>query len=256
MAQAALITGASRGIGRGIALTLAQAGWQVGINFRSGQAAADETLTQVNNLGANGLLLPADVASASAREAMVDIFLERFGRIDLLVNNAGMAPRVRTGLLDVTEESYDEVLAVNLKAPFFLSQRVAREMITQVQTGILANPSIINMGSISAYTVSLTRGEYCVAKAGLGMVTALFAARLAEFGIRVYELRPGIIETDMTGPAKDHYNHLIAEGLTPIRRWGQPDDVARAVLAIAENRLPFSTGEVINIDGGFHLRIL
>ena len=183
--------------------------------------------------------------------------METFGRIDLLVNNAGIGPRQRVDLLVTSEASFDEVLQTNLKAPFFLSQRVAREMITLLEKGIIQNPKIINIGSISAYTSSVNRGEYCVSKAGLAMVTQLFADRLAEYGICVYELRPGIIETELTHVAYDRYNKLIMEeNLTPIRRWGQPEDVGQAVLAIAEGRLRFSTGEIINIDGGFHMRRL
>ncbi len=182
--------------------------------------------------------------------------MEKCGRLDLLVNNAGMAPRQRRDLLETTEESYDEVMAVNLKGPFFLTQRVANLMIELLQQGVIEQPKIINIGSMSAYTASVNRGEYCLSKAGLGMMTALFADRLAEYGILVYEVRPGVIATDMTSVVKERYDRLIGEGLTPVRRWGQPGDVAQAVLAIAQGYLPFSTGEVINVDGGFHLRRL
>jgi NAD(P)-dependent dehydrogenase (short-subunit alcohol dehydrogenase family) len=174
----------------------------------------------------------------------------------LLVNNAGIAPRQRQDLLEMSEESYEEVMTVNLKAPFFLTQQVARVMLEQTKTQAEPAPKIVNIGSLSAYTASTTRGEYCISKAGLAMVTALFADRLAESGILVYEIRPGIIQTDMTSVVKEKYDLLIGEGLTPIRRWGEPSDVARAVVAIAEGLLPFSTGEVINVDGGFHLRRL
>jgi NAD(P)-dependent dehydrogenase (short-subunit alcohol dehydrogenase family) len=187
---------------------------------------------------------------------MVPEVLQTFGRIDLLVNNAGMAPRQRLDILEVGSDSYDEVLSVNLKGPFFLTQQVARTMIDLLGSGIITEPRIINIGSISAYTSSPSRGEYCLSKAALGMMTSLFADRLAEYGIAVYEVRPGVIDTDMTGPVKEKYDQLIADGLTPIRRWGQPDDVAKAVVAIAEGLFPFSTGEVFNVDGGFHLRRL
>ncbi|NJN83774.1 MAG: 3-ketoacyl-ACP reductase, partial [Caldilineaceae bacterium] len=178
------------------------------------------------------------------------------GRIDLLVNNAGMAPRVRLDLLETTEESYDEVMDVNLKGPFFLSQLVARSMIDLLQRQLIERPMIVNISSISAYTASPNRGEYCISKAGMSMMTALFAERLAAHGINVYEIRPGVTETDMTSKVKVTYDALIEDGLTPIRRWGQPDDIARAVSAIAQDLLPFSTGEIINVDGGFHLRRL
>src|SRR5690606_13635659 len=169
---------------------------------------------------------------------------------------AGIAPRQRADLLEMTEASYDEVMAVNLKGPFFLSQRIAKLMIRLLEAGTISNASIVNIGSISAYTSSTNRGEYCISKAGMGMMTLLFADRLSAYGINVYEVRPGIIETDMTGKVKEKYDQLIGDGLTPIRRWGQAEDVAKAVLALAEGSLPFSTGEIINVDGGFHMRRL
>jgi NAD(P)-dependent dehydrogenase (short-subunit alcohol dehydrogenase family) len=231
-------------------VALAVRGWQIGINYRTDLASAKETLAAVEQAGANGILLPADISSLEAHAHLVDEVMKVYGHIDLLVNNAGMAPRQRVDVLEMTEGSYDEVLAVNLKGPFFLAQRVAKIMLVQ-KRGM-----VINIGSISAYTSSLNRGEYCIAKAGLAMVTQLFADRLAGHGIPVYEIRPGIIDTEMTDPAREKYDRLIADGLTPIRRWGQPEDVARAVVALAEGQFPFTTGEVINVDGGFHLRRL
>ncbi|MBM4458129.1 MAG: 3-ketoacyl-ACP reductase [Chloroflexi bacterium] len=254
--RVALITGAGRGIGRGIALALAGRGWAVVINFRGNAAAARETLQLVEAAGGRGLLVQADVGAASDRERLLDEALHAFGRLDLLVNNAGMAPRQRMDMLEMSEASYDEVMTVNLKGPFLLTQAVARRMIASVRAGAVHGPKIVNISSISAYTSSTNRAEYCLSKAGMAMMTALFADRLATEGINVYEIRPGVIETDMTSTVKDKYDRLIAEGLAPIRRWGQPDDVARAVVAIAEGYLPFSTGEVINVDGGFHLRRL
>ncbi len=253
-AGVALVTGASRGIGRGIALALAEHGWSVVVNYRGNADAAQATRQAVEAHGAACLLVQADIADAHGRARLLDETLARFGRIDLLVNNAGMAPRQRVDLLEVSEASYDEVLAVNLKGPFFLAQAAARAMIAQPRGAI--RPRIINIGSISAYTASINRAEYCISKAGVAMLTALLADRLAEHDIGVYELRPGIIDTDMTGPAKAKYDRLIGEGLTPIRRWGTPADVGRTVAAIAEGYLDFSTGEVINVDGGFHLRRL
>jgi 3-oxoacyl-[acyl-carrier protein] reductase len=254
--RVALITGGSRGIGRGIALALADRGWRVAVNYRSNAQAAAETLRLVEEAGGRGMAVQADVADAGDRERLVGTVLERLGRIDLLVNNAGMAPRQRVDILEVGEASYDEVMAVNLKGPFFLTQRVARAMIDLLQAGVIEHPKIVNVGSLSAYTSSPSRGEYCLSKAGVGMMTALYAHRLAEYGINVYEVRPGIVETDMTRVVREKYDRLIAEGLTPICRWGQPGDVAAAVVALAEGYLPFSTGEVINVDGGFHLRRL
>jgi 3-oxoacyl-[acyl-carrier protein] reductase len=189
---------------------------------------------------------------------LVEETIKRFGRIDLLVNNAGVAPNVRADILEAGEESFDRMIDINLKGPYFLTQLVARQMIKQAE-GAKSEASsgmIITISSISAYTASINRGDYCIAKAGLGMMTSLYAARLAEYGINVYEIRPGVIATDMTEPVKDKYDKLIAEGLTPIQRWGRPDDIGKAVVAIAAGLLPFSTGEVINVDGGFHLRRL
>ncbi len=261
--QVALVTGAGRGIGRGIALALAGRGWAVVINYRGNAEAASEAVDLVNEAGGQGLAVQANIAEASDRSRLVKETLDRFGQIDLLVNNAGMAPRVRTDILEVGEASYDEVMAVNLKGPFFLTQIVVKTMIDQLQhglsempSGVIEKPKIINIGSLSAYASSPNRPEYCLSKAGLTMMTGLYADRLAEYGINVYEVRPGIVETDMTSVVKEKYDQLIGEGLTPIRRWGQPDDVAKAVVAIAEGSFPFSTGEIINVDGGFHLRRL
>jgi 3-oxoacyl-[acyl-carrier protein] reductase len=254
--QVALVTGAGRGIGRAISLALAERGWIVVINYRGNAEAASEVLRLVEKGGGRGLVVQADIADSADRARLVQETLEKLGRIDLLVNNAGMAPRQRADILETTQASYDEVMAVNLKGPFFLTQAVARVMIDLLQAGYVEQPLIVNVGSISAYTSSLNRAEYCLSKAGLAMMTALYADRLAEYGIPVYEVRPGIIETDMTRTVREKYDRLIGEGLTPMRRWGQPEDVARAVAALAEGYFPFSTGEIINVDGGFHLRRL
>ena len=262
MTRVALVTGASRGIGRAIAVALAGDGWTVVINYLSNTEAAAQTLAEVLAAGGQGVMIQADIADAADRERLVQEILSRYGRIDLLVNNAGMAPRRRVDLLEATEASYDEVMAVNLKGPFFLTQLVAKAMIALQaehplqRTGAVQSPKIVNIGSMSAYTSSTNRAEYCLSKAGIGMMTQLFADRLAECGINVYEIRPGIIATDMTSAAREKYDRLIAAGLTPFRRWGQPEDVAMAVQMIARERLPYSTGEVINVDGGFHLHRL
>ena len=258
----ALVTGAGRGIGRGIAQALAKHNWAVIINFHSNAAAADETVKSINQDGGHAQAIQADIGNITECKRLVDEALSQYQRIDLLVNNAGMAPRQRADILAMSEASYDEVMAVNLKGPFFLTQRVARVMIELLKARVVENPKIINIGSVSAYAISVDRAEYCLSKAGVAMMTALYAGRLADAsadgqrGINVYEVRPGIIETDMTSVAQAKYDRLIAEGLTPIRRWGQPEDVARAVVAIAQDQLPFSTGEVIDVDGGFHLRRL
>ncbi len=250
--SAALVTGASRGIGRGIALALAGAGFDVVVNYAANLAAAEDTAAEIEKLGARAALIRADVGDAEDRTRLVHESHEAFGGIDLLVNNAGVAPAVRADILDATEESFDRLVGINLKGPYFLTQQVARRMIEAGTAG-----KIVTISSMSAYTASVNRGDYCVTKAGLGMMTKLFAARLAEHGITVFEVRPGIIATDMTGPVKEKYDKLIlTDGLTPIRRWGTPDDVGRAVVAIATDLLPFSTGQVIDVDGGFHLRTL
>jgi len=255
-AKIALVTGGSRGIGRAIVIALAQAGWQVAFSYRGNTQAAQATLEQVEQAGSQGIALQADIASGEDRDGLVGAVLEQFGGIDLLVNNAGMAPRRRVDLLEMSEASYDEVMATNLKGPFLLTQQVARIMVEQQKAEPGGMPVIVNIGSMSADTSSLNRGEYCISKAGMGMVTLLFADRLAEDGIRVYEIRPGIIATDMTAGVKARYDQRIAEGLLPIRRWGQPEDVARVVVALAQGLMPYTTGEVIHIDGGFHLRRL
>lgn len=260
MAKVALVTGAGRGIGRGIALALAEKGWSLVINYRGNAVTADETAELVREAGGAALVVQADIGAAADRARLVQAALEQFGRIDLLVNNAGMGPRTRMDILETTEESYDEVMNVNLKGPFFLSQLVARTMLEQLEAEPAeadgGGPQIINIGSISAYTSSPARGEYCISKAGVGMMTLLFADRLAESGINVVEVRPGIVETDMTSTVKEKYDKLIGDGLTPIRRWGQPEDVGKAVAALAEGLFPFSTGAVLDVDGGFHMHRL
>jgi 3-oxoacyl-[acyl-carrier protein] reductase len=255
--RVAIVTGGSRGIGRGIALALARdASCDVVVNYASNATAADEVKREIESNGAKALTVKADISSAEDRKRLVEETVNAFGRIDLLVNNAGVAPNVRADVLEAGEESFDRLININLKGPYFLTQLVANVMARQVDRS-LPPGKIVTISSVSAYTASTNRGDYCVAKAGLSMMTKLFAARLAEFGINVYEIRPGVIETDMTGPVKAKYDKLIFEqDLTPLKRWGQPDDIARAVVAIATDLLPFSTGEVINVDGGFHLRRL
>lgn len=253
--RAALVTGSSRGIGRGVALALAEVGYSILVNYVANRDAAEEVAAKVEAKGQRAVICQANIASARDRQRLVETSIASFGRIDLLVNNAGVAPTRRVDLLEATEESFDRVLAANLKGPYFLTQLVARHMIAERHADDYS-PKIVNISSVSAYASSPNRGEYCVAKAGISMMTSLYAHRLAEYGILVYELRPGIIETDMTAPVKQTYNRMIAQGLTPIRRWGTPDDVGKAVVAIASGLLPFSTGEVINVDGGFHLRRL
>jgi 3-oxoacyl-[acyl-carrier protein] reductase len=258
-----IVTGASRGIGKAIALELASLDYNLVINFfdftTSGEpdeSRARQTKTEIQDLGAECEILRGDVSNAEDRKSLVELTKSKFGRCNMLVNNAGVAPAKRRDILEATEESFDRVMSINLKGPYFLTQLVANWMIEQKK----ANPDqafrIVNTGSMSAYTSSPSRGEYCVSKAGVSMMTMLYADRLAEYNIGVFEVRPGIIQTDMTSVVKDKYDKLIAEGLTPIKRWGQPEDIGKVVGAIAEGRLDFSTGQVINVDGGFHFRRL
>ena len=265
MNSVALITGASRGIGRGIALELAALGWDLVINYAANSAAGQQTAADCISVARDrrkvvrAEICQADIGSSSDRHKLIEFTRARFGRLDLLVNNAGVAPHVRADILEASEESFDRLLNINVKGPYFLTQLAGNWMIEQLRAGaspLGSRPKIVTISSISAYTASVNRGDYCIAKAALSMLTPLFAARLAEHGIQVYEIRPGIIATDMTGPVKEKYEQLINDGLTPIKRWGTPEDVAKAVAAIVQDLLPFSTGEVINVDGGFHLRRL
>jgi len=254
-----LVTGAGRGIGRGIAVELAKLNHAVVINYVGNADAAEECLRLVREAGGDGVIVRADISSSEDRARLVHEVIDVYGRIDLLVNNAGIAPGMRADLLEAGEESFDRLISVNLKGPYFLSQQIALKMIEQVRSEDVSSfglPRIVTITSVSAYAASTNRGDYCVSKAGLSMMTKLFAARLAEFGINVYEVRPGVVATDMTGGVKDKYDKMIEDGAWPIRRWGVPSDIGRAVAAIARGDFPFSTGEVINVDGGFHLRTL
>jgi NAD(P)-dependent dehydrogenase (short-subunit alcohol dehydrogenase family) len=261
----ALITGASRGIGRGIAQELAKIGCDLVINYVSNLSAAQKTAidcgacAQAKGRSIRSEVFRADIGKTGDRQRLIEFVKLKFGRLDLLVNNAGVAPDVRADILDASEESFDRVLSINVKGPYFLTQLAARWMIEQSKAKAGSaefKPKIITISSVSAYAASTNRGDYCLAKAALSMLTPLYAARLAEHGINVYEIRPGIIATDMTRGLKEKYDQLLADGLTPIKRWGTPEDVGLAVSAIAQNLLPFSTGEVISVDGGFHIRRL
>jgi len=257
----ALITGASRGLGRGIAARLASLGFSIGINYVNNSSAANETvaLCKQHQLKKNQRFIPikADMGIRSDRAELFEKTLKEFGRIDAFISNAGIGPKVRADITDTSLESFEEVLNVNLEAPFFLTQLIANYWLKEKPAPVLPNGfTVIFNSSISADTASINRGEYCISKAGLAMVSQLWAVRLAAEGIRVYELRPGIMETDMTSGAQAKYDKLIAEGLVPQKRWGQPEDVGRAVGSLLMGDFPYSTGEVIHIDGGFHLRKL
>lgn len=251
--RVALVTGGARGIGMGISRRLAEAGFQLALNGRRAETDVATTLEELRNLGTEVLYFQADVAEAKSRQALIDAIRAHFGRLDVLVNNAGVAPEARADLLDATEESFDHVVGVNLKGPYFLTQLVARWMVEQRQADAAFAGVVVNVSSVSATVASVNRGEYCISKAGVAMATALWANRLAEFGIQVYEVRPGVIRTDMTAAVTDKYDKLISEGLTLEPRWGTPDDVGRAVAALARGELSYATGNVILVDGGLTL---
>ena len=255
-APAALITGSSRGIGRAIAVELARRGYAVVVNYVRSREAAQEVVTEIERAGGRAIAVSGDVAQSADRQRLIDITLQSWGRLDLLVNNAGITSPGRRDVLEATEAAWDEVFATNLKGPFFLAQQAALRMIELIRAGRMPSATIINISSISAYAVSTNRADYCLAKAAQPMLTWLFASRLAEERIRVFEVCPGVIASDMTAPVQEKYDQLIAAGLSPIRRWGTGDDVARAVAALAGNDFPFSTGDRLNVDGGFHIRRL
>ncbi|MCI0546143.1 MAG: 3-ketoacyl-ACP reductase [Candidatus Rokubacteria bacterium] len=254
--RVALVTGGSRGIGRGIALALARIGCDLVLNYRANEAAARGAKAEVEALGRRAEIVQGDVAVREDREAMLEAVRKHFDRLDVLVNNAGMVPDVRRDILEAQEEDYDRVMAVNLKGPYFLTQQAARWMADERRAHPDRDCVIVYTGSMSSYTVSLNRGEYCLSKAGITMATRLWAVRLAEFGIRVHEIRPGIIATDLTRGVKEKYDRLIGEGIQPIRRWGTPEDIGRAVAAIAAGAFPFSTGTSFDVDGGYHIHVL
>jgi NAD(P)-dependent dehydrogenase (short-subunit alcohol dehydrogenase family) len=246
----ALITGGSRGIGYGIAERLAKDGFDLAINGVRSETLVTDALDGLRALGAQVVYCPGDIASREDRTAILERIKTHFGRLNVLVNNAGVAPKERRDILEATEESFGYVLSTNLQGPYFLTQAVANWMIEQKKISATFTGCIVNVSSISSTIVSVNRGEYCVAKAGLSMATQLFAARLGEFDIPVYEVRPGIIQTDMTAGVTAKYDKLIADGLCVQKRWGLPDDVGRAVTSLAKGDFPYSTGQVIMVDGG------
>jgi 3-oxoacyl-[acyl-carrier protein] reductase len=256
-----LITGAGRGLGRGAALELAKTGFSVAINYQSNQEAAEKTATECRDLArSNGHdkaafhIFKADISSASDRERLVSEVINTFGTLHSLVNNAGIAPPVRADILDATEEQFLQLMKTNLLGPYFLTQLVARRWMTEEKScSDTCCHQIIFVTSISAETASTNRGDYCISKAGLAMTVQLWAARLAAHGIGVYEVRPGIMETDMTAGVKETYDTLLSTGLVPQMRWGKPEDLGKAVRALIQGDFSFSTGSVIHTDGGFHI---
>ncbi len=254
--RVAMITGGSRGIGFGIAEHLAKIGFSVAINGIREAGAVADAIAKLEDLGAEVLYCRGNIGNRDDRSRILAEVRERFGRLNLLVNNAGMAPKERKDLLEASEESFEEVLQVNLQGPYFLTQAAARWMIEQREIDPDFSGCIINIGSISATVASTNRGEYCIAKSGIAMATQLWASRLGEYNLPVYEVRPGITKTDMTAGVSEKYDRLIAEGLCIQKRWGYPDDVGKAVAALAGGHFPYSTGQVIMVDGGLTIQRL
>lgn len=262
----ALITGAGRGIGRSIAIELARGGFDIAGNdivFHPDKTSgpdrtsdADEVRRLTEALHVAFLPVPGDISNLEDHQLILESVLDRFGRIDVLVNNAGIAPEIRQDILQTSTESYDRVLSVNTRGAFFLTQRIAKQMIEDTGKKPGAHRSVVFISSISATVSSPSRAEYCISKAALSQVARLYAHRLAEFAIHVYEIRPGIIRTSMTEPVQEHYDRLIAEGLIPQGRWGDPDDVGRAVLSLVRGDFGYSTGIIVDISGGMQIQRL
>jgi 3-oxoacyl-[acyl-carrier protein] reductase len=256
MKKVALITGAGRGIGLGIARCLAADGCDLAVCDIHPATAVQGALDELRQTGVEVLYCLADVSDAAARQRCLAEIKERFGRLNVLVNNAGIAPRVRADILEAGEESFEQVLRVNLQGPYFLTQAAANWMIEQGRDNADFAGCIVNISSVSATVPSVNRGEYCISKAGVSMATKLWAARLGEFNIPVYEIRPGVIKTDMTAAVQEKYDRLIAEGLMVQKRWGFPEDIGKAVAMLVRGDLPYSTGQVILVDGGMTLQRL
>jgi NAD(P)-dependent dehydrogenase (short-subunit alcohol dehydrogenase family) len=250
MKRVALITGGTRGIGFGIAQCLAREGLDLALCGMRDSAAAADSLATLRGLGADVLYVRADVGDTGARGRLIAEIEKQFGRLNVLINNAGVAPKQRADLLEASEESFVDVLRTNLQGPYFLTQAAARWMIAQKQADATYHGCIVNVSSISATVASVNRGDYCISKAGVSMATQLWAARLGEFDLPVYEVRPGVIRTDMTSGVVTKYDDLLAGGLAPQARWGQPEDVGKAVAALVRGDFPYSTGAVIMVDGG------
>lgn len=251
--RVALVTGGASGIGLGISEALARQGYALAVCGRRKEGEVADTLSTLRENGGDVLYISADVGNREDREHLLERVRDHFGRLHLLVNNAGVGPSERVDLLDASEESYDRVMDINLKGPYFLTQAAARWMVEQKKEDDALWAAIVNVGSISAETVSVNRGEYCLSKAGVEMATKLWAVRLATEGIPVYEVRPGIIRSDMTAGVQKKYDRLIEEGLLVQSRWGEPEDVGSAVAMLARGDLRYSPGQVIHVDGGFRI---
>ncbi len=250
MKKTALVTGGTRGIGYGIARCLAREGYDLAIDDIRDESDVTEALQGLRDMGSEVIYCRADVSDPQARRRMLGQVREAFGRLNVLINNAGVAPKERKDILAATEESFERLIRINLQGPYFLTQAAANWMIEQKNTSPGFSGCIINITSISSTVASPSRGEYCISKAGLSMASRLWAVRLSEFDIPVYEVQPGIIRTDMTAPVKEKYDKLIAEGLTLQARWGEPEDVGKVVAALVRGDLAYSTGQVIMVEGG------
>ena len=256
MNKIAFITGGTRGIGFGVALALGKAGFDLAVNGMRNKGDVADALEELRNLGVNVAYFQGNVAVREDRQAMLDKILSHFGSVNVLVNNAGIAPRERADILHAKEEIWDEVMEINLKGPYFLTQLFANYFVEKKLKNPLFEASIINISSISAFVASVNRGEYCISKAGIAMATKLWATRLGEYDIPVYEIQPGIIKTDMTAGVVEKYDKLFQEGITLQRRWGLPDDVGKVAAMLAQGNMPYATGQAIKVDGGLHIQRL
>jgi NAD(P)-dependent dehydrogenase (short-subunit alcohol dehydrogenase family) len=256
MNKIAFITGGTRGIGFGIAMALGKAGFDLALNGMRNEGEVADALEEVRKLGVNVAYFQGNIAVREDRQAMFDKILSHFGAVNVLVNNAGIAPRERADILHAKEEIWDEVMDINLKGPYFLTQLFASYFVEMKMKNPLFEASIINISSISAFVASVNRGEYCISKAGIAMATKLWATRLGEYDIPVYEIQPGIIKTDMTAGVVEKYDKLFQEGITLQRRWGLPDDVGKVAAMLAQGNLPYATGQVIKVDGGLNIQRL
>ena len=256
MNKIAFITGGTRGIGFGVALALGKAGFDLAVNGMRNEGEVTDALEELRNLGVNVAYFQGNVSVREDRQAMLDKILSHFGSVNVLVNNAGIAPRERADILHAKEEIWDEVMEINLKGPYFLTQLFANYFVEKKLENPLFEASIINISSISAFVASINRGEYCVSKAGIAMATKLWATRLGEYDIPVYEIQPGIIKTDMTSGVVEKYDKLFQEGISLQRRWGLPDDVGKVAAMLAQGNMPYATGQAIKVDGGLHIQRL
>jgi NAD(P)-dependent dehydrogenase (short-subunit alcohol dehydrogenase family) len=256
MNKIAFITGGTRGIGFGVALALGKAGFDLAVNGMRNEGEVTDALEELRNIGVNVAYFQGNVAVKEDRQAMLDKILSHFGSVNVLVNNAGIAPRERADILHAKEEIWDEVMEINLKGPYFLTQLFASYFVEMKVKNPLFDATIINVSSISAFVASVNRGEYCISKAGIAMATKLWATRLGEYDVPVFEIQPGIIKTDMTAGVVEKYDKLFQEGISLQRRWGLPDDVGKVAAMLAQGNLPYATGQVIKVDGGLNIQRL